>query len=91
MSKPTSVDELLNKEFACSWCNKYSQLHQADFDEFKAKINRLIVESQITAIRVLKAERHESDGICNSGFYIDAEDRDKLLAELNKEPGDSNE
>ncbi len=69
--------------------NQWTREFVFSFDEAKAKINRLIVESQITAIRALKAERHESDGMCNSGFYIDAEDRDKLLAALNKELGDS--
>lgn len=90
-SKPTSVDEQI-KEIHYESISRFKEagyLEQGNTDDVVAKINRLIVESQITAIRALKAERHESDGMCNSGFYIDAEDRDKLLAALNKELGDS--
>lgn len=36
------LDELLNQEFACGWCNKYSQLHQSDFDKFKLELTALI-------------------------------------------------
>ncbi len=32
------LDEVLDKEFACAWCNKYSQMHLGDRNDFRQAI-----------------------------------------------------
>lgn len=75
---------LLNRDYACSWCNRYSQMHLSDVQEFKQAIEKQIqlagldilhrmAFSSVRSIEKLEAELQAELEVLEKEEYIGKE------------------